>query len=114
LTAEDKASAVIRNAMNATDKALSKSEVQTLKNTKATTEFFGSISNLAGGGVLSSVAGQLAGLTEKTSQFAQTAEKGSAAALAFQGGLLAAAAVVTQAITIMLKALTARSYREKT
>lgn len=94
LTAEDKASAAIRNAMNETDKALSKSEVQTLKNTKATTEFFGSISNLAGGGVLSSVAGQLGNLTEKTSQFAQTADKGSASALAFQGGLVAAAAVI--------------------
>ena len=94
LSAEDKASAVIKNAMNETDKALSKSEVQTLKNTKATTEFFGSVSNLAGGGVLSSVAGQLGQLTEKASQFAQTADKGSASALAFQGGLVAAAAVI--------------------
>jgi len=64
------------------------------KNTKASTEFFGSIASLAGGGEIGSAASQLAGLTEKTAQFNQVAAQGGAAALAFKGGLVVAAAAI--------------------
>jgi|688.fasta_scaffold19329_2 hypothetical protein len=63
----------------------------TARKTKASIEFFGTISNFAGGGAISQVSGQLAGLTEKTSQFAEVAKEGGAAALAMQAGLALAA-----------------------
>jgi len=62
---------------------------------KGATELFGTIANLAGGSELSGFAGQLAGLTEKTSQFSEVAKQGGAGALAFKGGLIAATAVIS-------------------
>lgn len=64
------------------------------KSTKAGTEFFGAVANLAGGNAIGSVAGQIAGLTEKTSQFGEVAKSGTAAANAFRVGLVGAAGVI--------------------
>ena len=65
---------------------------------KASTEFAGSISTLLGGTELGSIAGQMANLTEKTSQFSEVAKQGGAAAFAFKAGLVAATAVVSYQI----------------
>lgn len=65
-----------------------------LKSTKATTEFFGAVSNIAGGSQIASLAGQVAGLTEKTGQFSEVAKAGGASAMIFKGGLAAAAGVI--------------------
>lgn len=64
------------------------------KNTKASTEFFGSIANLAGGNAIGSAAAQLAGLTEKTAQFNEVAKQGGVAAAAFKLGIVAATAAI--------------------
>jgi hypothetical protein len=65
-----------------------------LKSTKATTEFFGAVAGMAGGSQIASVAGQLAGLTEKTGQFAEVAKQGGASAMLFKAGLAAAAGAI--------------------
>lgn len=65
-----------------------------LKSTKATTEFFGAVAGMAGGSQVASVAGQLAGLTEKTGQFSEVAKAGGTSAMLFKAGLVAAAAAI--------------------
>lgn len=65
---------------------------------KASTEFAGSISTLLGGTEIGSIAGQMANLTEKTSQFSEVAKQGGAAAFAFKAGLIAATAAVSYQI----------------
>ncbi len=64
------------------------------KGTKATAEFLGSVSSLAGAGQIGSVAGQVGGLTEKISQFAEVSKAGGAGALVFKAGLVSAAAAI--------------------
>ncbi len=64
------------------------------ENAKKSTEFFGTIAGALGGSELASYASQLAGITEKTSQFAEVQKLGGAGALAFKAGLIGAVGVV--------------------
>lgn len=54
---------------------------------KASTEFFGVLATSLGGSELGGYASQLAGMTEKVSQFAEVSKTGTAGALAFKVGL---------------------------
>ncbi len=69
---------------------------------KASTEFIGTLASSLGGSEIGSYASQLAGLTEKVSQFSEVSKLGAAGALAFKAGLAgavgAAAFQVGQAI----------------
>jgi DNA repair exonuclease SbcCD ATPase subunit len=65
------------------------------ENAKKSTEFFGTIAGALGGSELASYASQLAGVTEKTSQFAEVQKLGGAGALAFKAGLVAAVGVIS-------------------
>lgn len=66
---------------------------------KAGTEFFGTLATTLGGTQLGSYASQLAGLTEKTSQFAEVSRLGTAGTLAFKAGLIGVAGVITYQVT---------------
>jgi len=57
---------------------------------KKSTEFFGTLANSLGGTEIGRFASQIAGLTEKTAQFAEVSKLGAAGALAFKAGLVAA------------------------
>lgn len=72
---------------------------------KASTEFFGQLANALGGSQLASYAGQMAGLTEKTSQFAEVSKLGGAGALAFKAGLVGLAATITYQVTTAIAGL---------
>lgn len=61
---------------------------------KKSTEFFGVIANSLGGSELGAYASQLAGITEKTSQFAEVQKLGGAGALAFKAGLVGVVGVL--------------------
>jgi hypothetical protein len=61
---------------------------------KKSTEFFGVIANSLGGTELGAYASQLAGITEKTSQFAEVQKLGGAGALAFKAGLVGVVGVL--------------------
>jgi hypothetical protein len=61
---------------------------------KTSTEFVGTLANALGGTEIGSYAGQLAGLTDKVSQFAEVQKAGGAGAFAFKAGLAAAAGVI--------------------
>lgn len=87
-----------KNAANEADaaskkieQAANKQRQETVRSTKASIEFAGVISSFAGGGAVGQIASQLAGLTEKTGQFAEVAKAGGAAALAMKAGLATAA-----------------------
>lgn len=56
--------------------------------TKATAEFTGTLASLMGGSEFGQYAGQIAAITEKTSQFGEVAKAGGAGALAFKAGLV--------------------------
>jgi hypothetical protein len=94
ISADDEASAkfaqVARNA---------ESSVKQIKDVggkaKASTEFIGTLANLTGNSQLGSFAGQLAGLTDKVSQFSEVSKAGGAGAMAFKAGLIAATAYVS-------------------
>jgi hypothetical protein len=94
ISADDEASAkfaqVARNA---------ESSVKQIKDVggkaKASTEFIGTLANLTGNSQLGSFAGQLAGLTDKVSQFSEVSKAGGAGAMAFKGGLIAATAAIS-------------------
>jgi len=104
ITANDQASAVIVKAAENAEAAMKRveqeqkkvdaSRKESFRNTKASTEFFGQIANIAGGGQIAGIAGQLAGLTEKTAQFSEVAQQGGIAADAFKIGLMGAAGVI--------------------
>lgn len=64
------------------------------KQTKSGAEFFGAIAGIAGGSEIASIAGQIGGLTEKTSQFGEVAKMGGANAMLFKAGLVAAAGAI--------------------
>jgi len=72
---------------------------ETGQKAKAGTEFFGSLATTLGGTQLGSYASQLAGLTEKTSQFAEVSRLGTAGTLAFKAGLIGVAGVITYQVT---------------
>lgn len=69
-------------------------DVSGARQTKAGAEFFGSIAGIAGGSEIASIASQIGGLTEKTSQFGEVAKTGGANAMLFKAGLVAAAGVL--------------------
>ena len=86
IDADDLASAKVAAAAKNVDqniKAIKSSGEQA----KKSTEFFGVIANSLGGTELGAYASQLAGITEKTSQFAEVQKLGGAGALAFKAGL---------------------------
>lgn len=93
IEAENKASAVIASTAKDID-----AKVQAIKasgeQAKKSTEFFGTIANSLGGTELGSYASQLAGLTDKTSQFADVQKLGGAGALAFKAGLVGVVGVL--------------------
>lgn len=93
IEAENKSSAVIAQAAKDVD-AKVKSIKQSGEQAKKSTEFFGSIANALGGSEIGAFAGQLAQLTEKTSQFSEVQKLGGAGALAFKAGLVAAVGVI--------------------
>lgn len=62
---------------------------------KASTEFFGQLANVMGGSQLAGYASQLAGLTEKVSQFSEVSKAGGAGALAFKAGLVGLVATIS-------------------
>lgn len=70
------------------------SEIGGAKQTKSGAEFFGAIAGIAGGSEIASIAGQIGGLTEKTSQFGEVAKMGGANAMLFKAGLVAAAGAI--------------------
>jgi hypothetical protein len=104
VTADDQASQVIVDAAAKAEaamkqlaeeqKLLDQQTKQTFRNTKASTEFFAQIANIAGGSQIAAMAGQMASLTEKTSQFSEVAKEGGAGAFAFQAGIVAASAAI--------------------
>jgi hypothetical protein len=61
---------------------------------KVTTEFIGTLASLAGGSEFASFASQIAGATEKVSQFSEVANAGGAGALTFKLGLIGLAATI--------------------
>ena len=60
---------------------------------KKSTEFVGVLANALGGSELGAYAQQLAGITDKVSQFSEVSKAGGAGALAFKAGLVAIVAV---------------------
>lgn len=61
---------------------------------KASTEFIGTLATALGGSELGSYAGQLAQLTDRVSQFSEVSKAGTAGALAFKLGLVAAVGAI--------------------
>jgi tRNA(Ser,Leu) C12 N-acetylase TAN1 len=70
------------------------SDISGANKTKTSAEFFGTLAGMAGGSEIAGLAGQVAGLTEKTNQFSEVAKAGGAGAMAFKAGLVGAAAVL--------------------
>jgi hypothetical protein len=93
IEAENKASAVIDAAAKDVE-AKVKGIKSNAEQAKKSTEFFGSIASALGGTEVGAFASQLAGLTDKTSQFAEVQKLGGAGALAFKAGLVAAVGVI--------------------
>jgi len=97
IKAEDMATPVVAKAaksVDALDVSIKKFKTSG-EQAKKSTEFFGSIANALGGSELGGYASQLAGLTEKTSQFAEVQKLGGAGAFAFKAGLVAAAGALS-------------------
>ncbi len=96
IKAEDMATPVVAKSAKSVD-ALDAS-IKRIKTSgdqaKKSTEFFGTIANSLGGSEIGSYASQLAGITEKTSQFAEVQKLGGAGALAFKAGLVGVAGVL--------------------
>ena len=61
---------------------------------KASTEFIGTLATALGGSELGSYAGQLAQLTDRVSQFSEVSKAGTAGAMAFKLGLVAAVGAI--------------------
>lgn len=96
IKAEDLATPVVAKSAKAVDSldASVKRFKTTGEQAKKSTEFFGSIANALGGSELGSFASQIAGVTEKTSQFAEVQKLGGAGAFAFKAGLVAAVGAI--------------------
>jgi DNA repair exonuclease SbcCD ATPase subunit len=91
IEAEDLASGKFKTAAQNAESSIKRVK-EVGERAKKSTEFFGSLANSLGGTAIGSFAGQLAGLTEKTTQFSEVAKTGTAGALAFKAGIVAAAA----------------------
>ncbi len=93
IEAENKATPVIESTAKLID-----DRVKLIKtsgeNAKKSTEFFGVIATTLGGSELGSYAGQLANITDKTSQFAEVQKLGGAGALAFKAGIVGVVGVL--------------------
>lgn len=87
IEAEDKASRVIEQTAQNVNQSVSRIKDVSGK-AKASTEFIGVLASSLGGSELGSYASQLAGMTEKVSQFAEVSKTGKAGALAFKAGLV--------------------------
>jgi hypothetical protein len=96
IKAEDMATPVVAKSAKAIDSldASIKKFKTSGEQAKKSTEFFGQIANVLGGSEIAGFAGQLAGLTEKTSQFSEVQKLGGAGAFAFKAGLAAAAGAI--------------------
>jgi hypothetical protein len=96
IKAEDMATPVVAKSAKSVD-ALDES-IKRIKasgeQAKKSTEFFGTIANVLGGSEIGSFASQIAGVTEKTSQFAEVQKLGGAGAFAFKAGLVAAVGAI--------------------
>jgi hypothetical protein len=93
---EDQASATVA-AVEAKTKATLNNIKETGGKAKASLDFVGALAGQLGGSEIGAFANQLAGITEKTSQFTAVAKGGGAGALAFKAGL--AGLVATAAIS---------------
>ena len=87
IEAEDLASSKVAQAAAKIDQNVKKIKDVGGK-AKASTEFIGQLAGQLGGSEISAFAGQLGGLTEKISQFAEVSKLGGAGALAFKAGLV--------------------------
>jgi len=104
IDADDRASRKIAQAAANAERAV-KQIKDTGQKAKASTEFFGQLANALGGSQLAGYAGQLAGLTEKTGQFAEVSKAGAAGAIAFKLGLVGMAAAITYQVTTAIASL---------
>ncbi len=89
---QDEASAITQVA-KASDKAGDSFKDAASKG-KASTELFGTLAATLGGSQLGSFTGEVATLTDRMSAFSEVAETGTAGALAFKAGLVAATGVI--------------------
>lgn len=93
LDAEDRASAKLRAAA-AQLEATGKKIKDTGEATKKSTELFGQLAGVLGGGELSSAASQFAGLTEKVGGFSDVLKAGNTGAMVFKAGLVGLVGVI--------------------
>jgi len=93
IDAEDLASKKIADAAKAIEQNV-KNIKEVGGKAKASTEFIGTLATSLGGSEIGSYASQLAGLTDKVSQFSEVSKAGSVGALAFKAGLVAAVAAI--------------------
>lgn len=93
IEADDQASKKIADAAKNVEASI-KGIKATGDQAKKSTEFFGAIAGALGGSELASYASQLAGLTDKVSQFSEVQKAGGAGALAFKAGLVAAVGAI--------------------
>ena len=93
IEADDQASQKIAAAAKNVEASV-KSIKSTGDQAKKSTEFIGAIAGALGGSEIASYAGQLAGLTDKVSQFSEIQKAGGAGALAFKAGLVAATGAI--------------------
>lgn len=94
IRADDQASRPLQNVSNSLDASASKFQ-QAGKKAKAATEIVGAFANITGSSELAGFAGQVAGVTEKLSGFAEQAKNGGAASLGFKAGLVGLVATVS-------------------
>lgn len=94
IRADDQASRPLQNVSNSLDASASKFQ-QAGKKAKAATEIIGAFANITGSSELAGFAGQVAGVTEKLSGFAEQAKNGGAASLGFKAGLVGLVATVS-------------------
>jgi hypothetical protein len=87
IEAEDLASATIAQASQKIEQNV-KNIKSVGQKAKASTEFIGQLANQLGGSEIAGFAGQLAGLTEKVSQFSEISKAGGAGAFAFKAGIV--------------------------
>ena len=93
IEADDQASKKFANAAKNIDNSIKQIKT-TGEQAKKSTEFFGVLANSFGGSAIASSASQLAGLTEKMSQFSEVTKLGTSGAVAFKAGVAGAAAAV--------------------
>jgi hypothetical protein len=87
IEAEDLASAKIAQASQKIEQNVK--DIKSVgQKAKASTEFIGQLANQLGGSEIAGFAGQLAGLTEKVSQFSEVSKAGGAGAFAFKAGIV--------------------------